>query len=54
MARFLHSDKTVIVFVLHEFRTLSFTLRGERRLRMFEKKVLGKAFEPKSEEVTGG
>jgi hypothetical protein len=31
----------------------SFTLREERRLRVFENRVLGRIFGPKTDEVTG-
>ena len=33
--------------------TWSFTLRKERRLRVFENRVLRRIFEPEREEVTG-
>jgi hypothetical protein len=33
--------------------TLSLTLRKERRLRVFEKRMLRRVFGPKREEVTG-
>jgi len=33
---------------------LSLTLREERRLRVFEKRVLRRVFGPKRDEVTGG
>jgi hypothetical protein len=46
--------KTIILpFVLHGCETWSLTLRQERRLRVFEKRVLRRIFGPKSDEVTG-
>ena len=38
--------------VLYGCETWSFTLRDERRLRVFENRVLGRKFGPKREEVT--
>jgi hypothetical protein len=38
--------------VLYGIKTWSVTLRKERRLRVFENKVLRRIFEPKKEEVT--
>ena len=38
--------------VLHGFQTWSLTLREERRLRVFENRVL-RVFGPKRDEVTG-
>jgi hypothetical protein len=43
--------KTVI---LYGCETWSLKLRKERRLRVFENKVLRRIFGPKREEVTGG
>jgi len=40
-------------FVLYGCKTWSLTLREERRLRVFEKRVLRRIFGPKSDEVTG-
>jgi hypothetical protein len=40
--------------VLYECETLSFTLREENRLRVFENRVLRRIFGPKRDEVTGG
>jgi hypothetical protein len=40
--------------VLYGCETWSLTLRGEHRLRVFEKRVLRRIFEPKGDEVTGG
>jgi hypothetical protein len=46
--------RTVILpVVLYGCDTWSLTLREERRLRVFENKVLGKTFWPKRDEVTG-
>jgi hypothetical protein len=46
--------KTVILpFVLYGCETWSLTLREERRLRMFENRVLKKVCRPKRDEVTG-
>ena len=40
-------------FVLYGRGTWSLALRGERRLRVFENRVLRRIFGPKSDEVTG-
>jgi len=40
--------------VLYGCETWSLTLREERRLRVFENKVLRRVFGPKRDEVTGG
>jgi len=40
-------------FVMYGCETLSLTLRKERRLRVFENRVLRRIFEPKRNEVTG-
>jgi len=40
--------------VLYGCETWSFTLREERRLRVFENRVLRRIFGPKRDEVTGG
>jgi hypothetical protein len=46
--------RTVILpVVLYGCETWSLTLRDERRLRMFENRVLRKVFGPKRDEVTG-
>ena len=46
--------RTVILpEVLYGCETWSFTWREERRLRVFENRVLGRIFEPKRDEVTG-
>ena len=39
--------------VLYACETWSLTLREERRLRVFENRVLRRVFEPKRDEVTG-
>ena len=39
--------------VLYGYETWSLTLREERRLRVFENRVLGRVFGPKRCEVTG-
>ena len=39
--------------VLYGYETWSVTLREERRLRVFENRVLRKVFRPKREKVTG-
>ena len=46
--------KTIILpVVLYGCEILSLTLREERRLRMFENKVLRKIFGAKKDEITG-
>ena len=47
--------RTIIlpVFFLYGCETWSFTLREERRLRVFENRVLRRIFGPKRDEVTG-
>jgi hypothetical protein len=46
--------RTIILpVVLFGFETWSFTLREERRLRVFENRVLRRVFGPKRDEVTG-
>jgi hypothetical protein len=48
-------EKIIILFVaLYGCETWSGTLREERRLRVFEKRLLRRIFEPKRDEVTGG
>jgi hypothetical protein len=45
--------RTIILpVVLYRSETWLFTLRGERRLRVFENRVLRRIFEPKVDEVT--
>ena len=43
----------ILLFVLCGYETWSLTLREERRLRMFENRVLRGVFVPKGDEVTG-
>jgi hypothetical protein len=46
--------RTIIMpVVLYGCETWSLTLREERRLRVFENRVLRRVFGPKGEEVTG-
>ena len=46
--------RTIILpVVLYGFETWSLTLREERRLRVFENRVLRRIFGPKRDEVTG-
>jgi hypothetical protein len=46
--------KTIILpVVLYGCETLSLTLREERRLKVFENRVLRRIFGPKRDEVTG-
>jgi hypothetical protein len=47
--------KTIILsVVLYGCGAWSFTLRGERRFRVFVKRMLRKIFGPKKEEIKGG
>ena len=47
-------DRTIILLVvLYGCETWSLTLREERRLRVFENKVLRRIFGPRRDEVTG-
>jgi len=47
--------RTIILpFVLYGCESFSLTLSEERRLRVFENRVLRRIFEPKRDEVTGG
>jgi hypothetical protein len=43
----------ILPFVLYGYETWSLTLREERRLRLFENRVLRRVFGPKRDEVTG-
>ena len=43
---------TILPVVLYGCETWSLTLREERRLRVFENRVLRRVFEPKRDEVT--
>jgi len=46
--------RTIILpVVLYGYETWSLTLREERRLRVFENRVLGRVYGPKRDEVTG-
>ena len=45
--------RTIILPVLYGCETWSFTSREERRLRVFENRVLRRVFGPKRDEVTG-
>jgi len=46
--------RTIILpFVLYGCETWSLTLREERRLRVFQNRVLRRVFGPKMDEVTG-
>jgi len=45
--------RTIILPALYGCETWSLTLREERRLRVFENRVLRKVFGPKRDEVTG-
>jgi len=44
---------TLLPFVLYGCETWSLILREERRLRLFENRVLSRIFEPKWDEVNG-
>ena len=43
----------ILLVAVYGCETWSFTLRDERRLRVFENKVLKRIFGPKRDEVTG-
>jgi hypothetical protein len=43
----------ILPVVLYGCETWSLTLREERRLRVFEKRVLRRIFGPKRDEITG-
>jgi uncharacterized membrane protein len=43
----------ILSVVLYGYETWSFTVREERRLRVFENRVLRRIFGPKRDEVTG-
>jgi uncharacterized membrane protein len=43
----------ILLLALYECETWSLTLREERRLRVFENRVLRRVFGPKRDEVTG-
>jgi len=42
----------ILPFVLYGYKTLSLTLREERRLRVFENRLLSRIFGPRRQEVT--
>jgi hypothetical protein len=44
---------TILPVVLYGCETWSLTLRGKRRLRVFENRVLRRIFGPMRDEVTG-
>jgi hypothetical protein len=44
----------ILLMVLYGCGTWSLTLREERRLRVFENRVLRRVFGPKRDEVRGG
>ena len=47
-------SRTIILpIVLYGCETWSLTLRGERRMRVFENRLLRRIFGPKRDEVTG-
>ena len=49
----IYLNKRILFVVLHGRETWSLTLRVERRLRVFENRVLKRIFGPKRDEVTG-
>jgi hypothetical protein len=48
------SHHKICLFVSYGYEVSSLTIREERRLRVFESRVLWRIFEPVREEVTGG
>jgi hypothetical protein len=50
----LFFDTIIILPILYGDNTWPVTLREERRLRVFENRVLRKIFRPERDEVTGG
>jgi hypothetical protein len=44
----------ILPVVLHGYETWSLILREERKLRVFENRVLRRIFGPKRDEMTGG
>jgi len=50
---FCRHTTIVLSVVLYESETWSLTLREERRLRVFENRVLKRIFETRRDEVTG-
>jgi hypothetical protein len=47
-------ETIILPAVLYGCENWSLTLRGERKLRVFEKNVLRRIFGPKRDEITGG
>ena len=47
----IHKIRTIILPVLYGCETWSLTLREERRMRVFENRVLRRVFGPKRDEV---
>jgi hypothetical protein len=47
------TDRTIFPVVLYGCKTWSLTLKEERRLRVFENRVVRRIFGPKRDEVTG-
>ena len=43
----------MVPYIIYRCETWSLTLREERRLKVFEKRVLRRIFGPKRDEVTG-
>jgi hypothetical protein len=52
-AKIIIYKDTILPVVLFGCETLSLTLREERRVRVFENRVLRRIFGPKRDEVTG-
>jgi hypothetical protein len=51
---YLNYKRTIISpVVFYGCETWSLTLRGERRLKVFENRVLSRIFGPKSDEIAG-
>jgi hypothetical protein len=46
-------QRNIILFVLYGCETLSLTWREERKLRVFENRVMRRIFGPERDEVTG-
>jgi hypothetical protein len=51
--RYFVHIQILLPVILYECETWSLTLREERRLRVFENRVLRRVFGPKGDEVTG-
>jgi len=45
--------ETIILLVVYGCETWSLTLREERRMKVFESRILRRIFGPKRDEVTG-